>query len=70
MRDILMMKTARTIVDTCAGVKKGEKVVIVTDPETMDVAQVLMGVLYEREIELQFTPQPNRLRSCGNKKIS
>lgn len=51
MRDILMMKTARTIVDTCAGVKKGEKVVIVTDPETMDVAQVLMGVLYEREIE-------------------
>lgn len=51
MKEILMMKSARTVVDVCAGVRKGERAVIVTDPETMDVTRVFMAALYEREIE-------------------
>lgn len=51
MKNVLMMRAGKVLVDTCAGVKKGEKVLIVTDPNRMHIAEVLMAVLYEREID-------------------
>ena len=34
MRQIEMIRGARTIVETCAGVKPGESVLIITDPDS------------------------------------
>ena len=51
MKEIRMMNRAAYIIDVCAGVKQGERALIVTDVETMDVTQAFAGCLYERGIE-------------------
>lgn len=45
------MRGARTIVDTCANVTAGEKVLIVADLETYKIAGLLFAALIERDIE-------------------
>jgi len=51
MRHILMMKGAQILLDTCAGVKASETVLIVTDPEKIPIAEVLAAAAYERKAE-------------------
>ncbi len=58
MREALMMRSIKTIIDTCAGIQPGERVVVVTDPETMEVAQAFMNALYERGIETTVAIMP------------
>lgn len=51
MKEVRMMRGARTLVDTCANVSAGERVLIVTDTETTSVAKMLAAALVERDIE-------------------
>lgn len=52
MNRIQMMKGVRILIDVCAGVKKGEKVLIVTDMEMVEIAEVLASAVHEREGDL------------------
>ena len=49
--EALMMKGAKTLVDTCANVSPGEKVLIVTDFTKLRIADVPAAALMERRIE-------------------
>jgi 2,5-dihydroxypyridine 5,6-dioxygenase len=51
MRQLLMMKGAQILLDTCAAVKASETVLIVTDAEKAGIAQVLAAAAYERKVE-------------------
>jgi leucyl aminopeptidase (aminopeptidase T) len=51
MIETLMLKGAKTLVDTCAKVLPGEKVLIVTDYAKYRIAGVLASVMMERRIE-------------------
>ncbi len=55
MRQLLMMKGAQVLLDTCAAVKPSETVLIITDPPTMSIAQVLAAAAYERKLETIVT---------------
>ena len=46
-----MMKGARTILEDCLSLKKGEKFLIVTDPALKTIAQVLVDAAYDRGIK-------------------
>ena len=46
MKKILMARGARTIVEDCAGVKKGEKAVIVTDQPLINIAEAMAAAVY------------------------
>jgi len=48
MKNILMMKGARTLVDACTRIKEGEKVLIVTDTEKVGIAEVVAAAANER----------------------
>ncbi|HKL12252.1 MAG TPA: hypothetical protein VJ907_01460 [Halanaerobiales bacterium] len=50
-KEVLMMQNAEKIVYKCACVKEGEKVLIITDPERLDISKILTGVLLNRGIE-------------------
>jgi leucyl aminopeptidase (aminopeptidase T) len=52
MNRILMMKGARILTDLCAAVKEGEKVLIVTDTDMVEIAEVLAAAVHERRAEL------------------
>ena len=54
MEEILAMKGARIIVEDCASIKKGEKLLIVTDFETVSCAQILAGVAYTMGVEVEM----------------
>jgi len=54
MKDILMTKGARTLIDTCAGVTTGEDVLIVTDFEKVKIAEALASVAYERGADVMI----------------
>ena len=54
MTRILAMKGAKVIVEDCANVKKGEKVLIITDFETDDCARLLAGVAYALGAEVEI----------------
>jgi len=58
MKEVLMMKGARTVVDLCANAKKGEKVLVITDPERASIAKALMAALYERSIDAVMCVMP------------
>lgn len=51
MKKILMSKGAFTVVNVCAKVKQGDKVVIVTEPEKMRIAEVLATAVYQEKAE-------------------
>lgn len=60
MKKVLMMKGAAKVVDVCARVRAGEKVVVVTDMETMSVAEAVSAASLERDAEvvvLVMTPR-------------
>lgn len=62
MREILMYKAAARLVDECLCVKRGEKVVIVTDFNTMNISTVLASVLMERDVDLSICVMKPRTR--------
>ncbi|MHA1804056.1 MAG: hypothetical protein ACTSU4_05920 [Promethearchaeota archaeon] len=44
-----MMRGAKTILEDCVSLQKGEKLLIITDTLMISIAQVLMAVINERE---------------------
>lgn len=51
MKRIEMIRGARTIVENCAGVKSGESVLVVTDTNMVEIAEVLAQAVQERDAE-------------------
>jgi len=51
MKHLLMMRGARTLLDTCVAVKPGETVLIVTDMVKVGIAEVLAAATLERDAE-------------------
>jgi len=52
MKEILMTKGAVKLVETCAAVKPGENVLIITDFTKLNIAKVLAAAAYERGAEV------------------
>ncbi len=57
--ELLMQRTmlasgVAKLLDQCLGVKKNERVVIVTDTNKRDVAEVIASVLYERKLDVSL----------------
>lgn len=52
MKYMEMLKGARNIVGTCANVKQGENVLIVTDTNKVSLAEVLAIAAQERKAEV------------------
>lgn len=52
MNRILMMKGARILTDICTGIKEREKVLIVTDTDMVEIAEVLASAVHERRGEV------------------
>jgi leucyl aminopeptidase (aminopeptidase T) len=46
-----MMRGARTLLDDCASVKAGERVLIVTDTKLIRIGEILAAAAYERDTE-------------------
>lgn len=46
MRSMLMARGARTVVEVCTGVKSGERVLIVTEPDKMSIAEAVAAEVY------------------------
>jgi leucyl aminopeptidase (aminopeptidase T) len=46
-----MMRGAQTLLDNCAVVKSGEKVLIITDNKLLKIGQILAAATYERDAE-------------------
>ena len=55
MKDLLMTKGARTLVDACTKVKPGETVLIVTDLHKIDIGKAIAGVAMDRDAEVIIT---------------
>ncbi len=51
MKDILMSKGSRKIVEVCAGVKPGEQVLIITEPKMEKIAKSIAAAVYAIEAE-------------------
>ena len=51
MKDLLMLKGAKTLVDICTGVKPGETVLIVTDMTKLSIARAIASVTLDRDAE-------------------
>jgi leucyl aminopeptidase (aminopeptidase T) len=54
MNEVLMIKGARKLMETCARVKPEENVLIVTDFKRVKIAQVLATAAFEREAEVMI----------------
>ena len=52
MKEVLMFKGARTIMDNCVSLKQGEKVLIVTDMAQVKIANILAAAAFERGAEV------------------
>lgn len=63
MKQILMARGARTLVDTCTNVKSNEKVVIVTDMTKVAIAEAVATAAYERGAEVVMTVMEPRKRA-------
>jgi len=55
MKRILMMRGAKILVENCANVKKGEKVLVITDTEMTSIAETVAGAAYARGAEVVIT---------------
>lgn len=60
MKQMLMSKGARIIVEVCAGVKPGEKAVVVTEPVMMDMAEAIASAVAAVGAEPVITVMPPR----------
>ena len=60
MKDLLMMRGARRIVDVCANLKAGEEVVIVSDFATVEVAKAIAMASLERTEAVNLVIMPPR----------
>lgn len=60
MKQMLMSKGARIIVEVCAGVKPGEKAVIVTEPSMMSMAEAIASAVMAADAEAVITVIPPR----------
>ena len=60
MLEILMMKGAQKLIEKCANVQAGERVLIVTDFELQDLAEVLATAAYVRTSEVVVMTMPPR----------
>jgi 2,5-dihydroxypyridine 5,6-dioxygenase len=63
MKDLLMSRGARTLLDTCAAVKPGETVLIVTDMVQFPIARVLAAAAVERGAETILSVMQPRARA-------
>jgi len=54
MKQILALRGAKVILENCANVKKGEKLLIIADFETENCAQLLAGVAYTMGAEVEM----------------
>jgi len=63
MKDLLMIKGAATLLDTCAAVKPGESVLIVTDMLKFEIARVLATASTERGAETMLMIMQPRTRA-------
>jgi len=70
MKDILMTKGAKTLVDVCTKVKPDENVLIVTDMVKFDIAKVLAGVAQERGAEVIISVMTPRERAGQEPPVS
>lgn len=52
MKEVLMMQGAGKLVGVCGAVKEGEKVVIVTDFNLINIAKVMASAVHERNAEV------------------
>jgi len=60
MKSLMMMRGARRIMDTCANVKAGEEVVVVTDYETAEVGEAIAAAALERTEKVNLLVMPPR----------
>lgn len=63
MKDILMTKGAKTLVDVCTKIKAGEQVLIVTDMVKVNIAKAIAAVAKERQAEVIISVMIPRKRS-------
>jgi len=55
MKELLMAKGARTLIDVCTKVKPGETVLVITDMYRLTIAKVIAGVAMDRGAEAIVT---------------
>jgi leucyl aminopeptidase (aminopeptidase T) len=53
-----MLQGARIVVEVCMGVRKGEKVLVITDPPRSRIAEAIAGVARERGAEVTLICMP------------
>lgn len=70
MKEILMVKGAKVLVDVCTKIKPKEKVLIVTDMVKFNIATVLAGVAKERGAEVIVSVMKPRQRAGQEPPIS
>ena len=63
MKELLMIKGAKTLIDVCTKVKPGETVLIVTDMAKLNIARVIAGVAMDRGAETMVTVMQPRERN-------
>jgi leucyl aminopeptidase (aminopeptidase T) len=63
MRDLLMMRGARTLLDVCVAVTPAETVLIVTDMQKASIARVIAAAAMERGAEAILAIMPPRQRA-------
>jgi len=63
MRQLLMLKGAKTLVDICTKTKPGEKVLIVTDLANTHIAQTILTVAMDRGAETMMVVMEPRKRA-------
>ncbi|MFI5340254.1 MAG: aminopeptidase [Candidatus Methylomirabilales bacterium] len=63
MKDLLMARGARTLLDTCVAVKPGETILIVTDMVKFAIARVIAAAALERGAETIVTVMQPRARA-------
>lgn len=60
MKELMMMRGARRIVDVCANLREGEEVVVVTDFATTDVARAITMAALEHTENVNMVVMPPR----------